>query len=197
MFFNIGCRTKDEAPVVIETEPDQSTQITMKILPEAGDTIAIMKTNHGEIAILLYTEEVPETTKNFIELANDGKYDETIFHRIIEDFMIQGGDFTDHNGTGGHSYKGPGTSIEDEFVNELSHVKGALSMANSGPDTGGSQFFIVHADEGTSWLNGKHAIFGYAYEGLEIVDKIAEVETHPGDKPVEDVTIESVTISTF
>jgi peptidyl-prolyl cis-trans isomerase B (cyclophilin B) len=202
VLFNVGCRTKIEDPVVNETptaivEEAASTQTTMKIIPESGDTIAIMKTNHGEISILLYTEKAPETTKNFIELANDEKYDNTIFHRVIEDFMIQGGDFTNHNGTGGHSYNGPGTSIDDEFSEGLTHLKGALSMANAGPDTGGSQFFIVQAEEGTSFLDGKHAIFGFTYDGLDIIDKIAGLETLSQDKPEEDVTIESITIGTY
>ena len=211
MAFSFGCRTKDqisdhissslsgdeETSEPIADAPDQATnEQTMQLEPKAGDTIAIMKTNHGDIHLLLYTELAPETTKNFIELANADKYDGTKFHRVINDFMIQGGDFTNHNGTGGHSYKGEGTSIEDEFAEGLSHIKGALSMANAGPNTGGSQFFIVHKEEGTDWLNGAHAIFGYAYKGTDIVDKIAEVETKGADVPVEDVVLEDVLIET-
>lgn len=169
----------------------------MQLAPEKGDTIATITTNHGEIKALLYTKLAPNTTKNFIELAEDGKYDGTVFHRVIEDFMIQGGDFTNHNGTGGHSSKGPGTYIEDEFGEGLKHVKGALSMANAGPNTGGSQFFIVQKEDGTDWLDGAHAIFGYAYEGMEVIDEIATVETKGADVPVEDVVVESIKISKF
>ncbi|MFC1615721.1 peptidylprolyl isomerase [Patescibacteria group bacterium] len=169
----------------------------MKTTPEEGDTIALVKTNHGDIKILLYTEETPETTKNFTELAKEGKYDGVLFHRIIKDFMIQAGDIEHKEGFGGHSYKGPGTNIPDEFVDELTHVRGALSMANTGaPNSGGSQFFVVHPEDGTHFLDGKHTIFGFVYEGMDVVDKIADVETNPKDKPLEDVVIETIEIST-
>lgn len=169
----------------------------MKLAPESGNTIAIIKTNLGEIRMLLYTEQAPETAKNFIELSKEGKYNDVIFHRVIDDFMIQGGDFENKNGTGGYSYKGPGTTLKDEFGEGLEHKYGAVSMANSGPNTGGSQFFIVQAAAGTSWLNGKHAIFGYVYEGMDVVEKMADVEKDGMDKPLEDVVLEEVTIETF
>ena len=156
--------------------------------------MAIFYTNFGEIEVELYTNEAPETTKNFIELSKAGKYDNTIFHRIIDDFMIQGGDFENRNGTGGYSYKGPGTYLEDEFGEGLSHKRGVLSMANSGPDTGGSQFFIVQAEDGTPHLDGKHAIFGQVTKGMDIIDKIAGVDTDAFDKPVQDVIIEKIEI---
>jgi cyclophilin family peptidyl-prolyl cis-trans isomerase len=158
------------------------------------DTSAVLTTNKGDIKICLYTEEAPETTKNFIELSKQGKYDGTIFHRVIKDFMIQGGDFENRNGTGGYSYLGKGTSLKDEFGKGLTHKYGAVSMANAGPNTGGSQFFIVQKKEGTDWLDGKHAIFGYVYEGMDIVDEIANVETNGVDKPLEDVIVEKVEI---
>ncbi len=169
----------------------------MKTTPESGDTIATLTTNKGTINILLFTEEAPETTKNFIELAKQGKYDDTIFHRVIDNFMIQGGDFENRNGTGGYSYKGPGTYLQDEFGEGLTHVRGAVSMANAGPNTGGSQFFIVNAAEGTAWLNGAHAIFGFVYEGMDIVDAIAKVNKSSMDRPNEDMVIEKVEISQF
>ena len=156
------------------------------------DQTAIIKTNKGDITIKLETEKAPETAKNFIELAKADKYDGVIFHRVINDFMIQTGDFENGNGTGGHSYKGPGTSLKDEFGEGLEHTVGAVSMANSGPNTGGSQFFIVQAEEGTHYLNGMHAIFGYVTDGMDVVNEIAEVETAGADKPVEDVIIEDV-----
>lgn len=157
--------------------------------------MATVYTNFGEIEIELYTEQAPETTKNFIELSKTGKYDNTIFHRVIDDFMIQGGDFENRNGTGGYSYKGPGTSLEDEFGEGLSHKRGALSMANRGPDTGGSQFFIVQAEDGTPHLDGKHAIFGQVTKGMDVVDKIAGADKDAFDKPLEDVIIEKIEIS--
>lgn len=156
-------------------------------------TTAVIKTNHGDIVIELHTDKIPETTKNFITLAQEGKYDDTIFHRVMDDFMIQGGDFENRNGTGGYSYKGPGTSLQDEFDSSLTHIRGALSMANSGPDSGGSQFFIVQAEDGTPHLDGKHAIFGQVVEGMDVVDEIATVETS-GTTPVEEVVVETIEI---
>lgn len=192
--FLYGCGNSEQAPVsTTYNTPEMKTNMQLK--PEKGDTIATIKTNMGEMKVLLYTEEAPETTKNFIELSKAGKYNDTIFHRVIANFMIQGGDFTNRNGTGGHSYKGPGTYLQDEFDDNLTHVKGALSMANAGPNTGGSQFFVVQSEAGTPWLNGKHAIFGYVYEGLDVVDKIADLDTDAMDRPLEDVVIEEVAIS--
>lgn len=156
--------------------------------------VVILKTSYGNIKVELYTEKAPETTKNFIELAKQGKYDGVVFHRVIKDFMIQTGDFENADGTGGYSYKGPGTYLEDEFGKGLKHEYGTLSMANSGPNTGGSQFFIVQAKDGTSWLDGKHAIFGKVSDGMDIVEKIAAAETGAMDRPVEDIIIEKVEI---
>lgn len=173
------------------------THKSMKTIPEKGDKIANIKTNCGEVALILFSDGAPETVKNFIELSNDGKYDGVPFHRVMNDFMIQGGDFTNKNGTGGHSYKGPGTYLEDEFGPGLEHIKGAVSMANAGPNTGGSQFFIVQKEDGTGWLNGAHAIFGFVYEGMNVVDAIAAQEVDHQDKPVKEVLIESIKISEF
>lgn len=178
-------------------EKDSLTELDMKTEPEKGDTVVVFDTNMGEIKALLYTEKAPETSKNFIELAKAGKYKGVTFHRVIEDFMIQGGDFENNNGTGGYSYKGPGTSIPDEFGPGLTHLRGAISMANAGPNTGGSQFFIVQAKEGTVYLDGKHAVFGFVYEGLDIVDKIAGAEADYNNKPREDIVIEGIEISEF
>lgn len=160
----------------------------------AYQTTAVMTTNFGEIKIGLYDDKAPETVKNFVELSKDGKYDGVIFHRVIPDFMIQGGDFENANGTGGHSYKGPDTSILDEFGEGLTHDYGVLSMANAGPNTGASQFFIVQAKDGTSWLDGKHAIFGRVIDGMDVVEKIAAVDTGAQNRPLEDVIIEKVEI---
>ena len=149
---------------------------------------ATFETNHGTFEVELFEDRAPRTTKNFIGLAEKGFYDGVIFHRVIEGFMIQGGDPT---GTG---RGGPGHTIDDEFGPGLAHdSEGVLSMANAGPDTGGSQFFITLA--GTPWLDGKHAVFGRVVDGIEIVRTIGGVETGPGDRPVQAVVMESVQIS--
>ena len=148
---------------------------------------ATIETNHGTFEVELFEERAPRTTKNFIDLAEDGFYDGVIFHRVIEGFMIQGGDPT---GTG---RGGPGYTIDDEFHPELKHThEGILSMANAGPDTGGSQFFVTLA--ATPWLDGKHAVFGRVVEGMDVVKEIGSVETGRGDRPTEDVVMEKVTI---
>src|SRR4249920_2999700 len=127
-------------------------------------TTATLHTNHGAIALELYPEDAPKTVENFLKLARDGFYEGVIFHRVIPDFMIQGGDPT---GTG---RGGPGYQFEDEF-NDRKVVRGALAMANAGPNTNGSQFFIVTADA-ASWLDGKHTVFGKVTQGMDIVDAI-------------------------
>ncbi|MBD3330111.1 peptidylprolyl isomerase [Candidatus Peregrinibacteria bacterium] len=180
----------------IFTACNQETMAEMKLTPEKGDTIATIRTNKGDISLLLYTDQVPQTTKNFIELSKKGKFNDVIFHRVIKDFMIQTGDFENANGTGGYSYKGPGTTIVDEFDPVLKHIKGAVSMANRGPNTGGSQFFIVQAEEGTPWLDGAHAVFGYVYEGMDVVDEIGNTET-VNELPTEEIKIKSVEIEKF
>lgn len=176
---------------------EYSNNITMQKEPQKGDTIATITTNLGELKMLLYTEKAPITTKNFIELTKQGKYKDVPFHRVIEDFMIQGGDFERKNGTGGYSFEGPGTNIPDEFDEELKHAYGAVSMANAGPNTGGSQFFIVQAPLGTPWLDGRHAVFGYIYKGMDLVDKIAVVETDAMDRPKEEILIEEISIDEY
>lgn len=150
-----------------------------------------LHTNHGDIAIEIFADKVPKTAKNFVELAKRGYYNGTIFHRVMTDFMIQWGDPTG-TGRGGESIYGE--KFEDEFHPELSHKKGFLSMANAGPHTNGSQFFIVHALE-TSWLDGKHSIFWKVVRGLDVVDIIATVPTDSGDRPFKKVEIVEVTLS--
>lgn len=145
---------------------------------------AIIQTSKGDITVEFYGDESPVTVNNFLNLAERRFYDGVIFHRVIKDFMIQGGD-PDGMGTGG-----PGYTFPDEF-NDHKLVRGSLAMANAGPDTNGSQFFIVTA-ESTPWLDGKHTNFGKVVDGMDVVDAIASVETAFGDKPVEDVLIESV-----
>jgi cyclophilin family peptidyl-prolyl cis-trans isomerase len=149
-------------------------------------TSATLHTNQGAIAVELYDDDAPKTVENFVKLARDGFYDGVIFHRVIPDFMIQGGDPT---GTG---RGGPGYTFEDE-INEHKIERSALAMANAGPDTNGSQFFIV-TTESAPWLDGKHTVFGRVTDGMDVVDAISEVERDMNDKPRGDVTIERVEI---
>ena len=149
---------------------------------------ATLETSRGQIVCELFPKEAPKTVNNFVFLARDGFYDGTVFHRVISDFMIQGGDPT---GTG---RGGPGYTIPDEFAPGLRHdMEGLFSMANAGPNTGGSQFFITLV--ATPWLDGKHAIFGKVTAGMDIVKAIGKTRTGPGDRPVDDVVMEKVTVA--
>jgi cyclophilin family peptidyl-prolyl cis-trans isomerase len=147
-------------------------------------TQATMHTNHGDIEIELFDEDAPKTVANFKQLASQGFYDGLIFHRVIEDFMIQGG-CPQGTGTGG-----PGYTFEDE-INPHKVVRGALAMANAGPDTNGSQFFIVTTEE-APWLDGKHTVFGEVRGGLDVVDRIGTTKTDARDKPVDDIKIDAI-----
>jgi peptidyl-prolyl cis-trans isomerase B (cyclophilin B) len=148
---------------------------------------ATFHTNAGEIVLELHDSDAPKTVENFRKLAADGFYDGLIFHRVIADFMVQGG-CPEGTGTGG-----PGYTFEDE-INEHKIVRGALAMANAGPDTNGSQFFIV-TTEAAPWLDGKHTVFGTVTAGMETVDAIEKTETGAGDRPVEEQKIEKVELS--
>lgn len=188
--------------------------------PQTGEVVAVMHTTMGDISIRLFKDKVERTVTNFVELAKKGYYDGLIFHRVIKDFMIQGGDPTG-TGCGGESIYGE--KFEDEFDPDLHNIKGALSMANAGPNTNGSQFFIVQASEvpegmleqmrgmadrgfpentvkayealgGTPWLDFRHSVFGQVFEGMDIVDAIANVKTNGADRPLEDVKIVSIDI---
>lgn len=189
--------------------------------PQLEDTVATIKTSMGEIKIKLFPEQAPKAVENFVTHANNGYYNGLIFHRVINDFMIQGGD-PRGNGTGGESIWGH--PFKDEFSGDLHNIRGALSMANAGPNTNGSQFFIVQAKEcpedmldqmrsaredlfptecieayeelgGTPWLDFRHTVFGQVFEGMDVVDAIA---TAPADyftnKPTTDIVIETITI---
>jgi len=149
-------------------------------------TQATINTNHGAIGIELFDADAPKTVENFVKLSKDGFYDGVIFHRVIPDFMIQGGDPT---GTG---MGGPGYQFEDE-PNQHAVERGAVAMANSGPNTNGSQFFIVTADA-CPWLNGLHTVFGRVTSGMDVVDEIGNTATDGGDRPVDEVRMESVAI---
>ncbi len=191
--------------------------------PQQGDTVALMKTNMGDIRILLFPDAAPKAVENFTTHAKNGYYTGVVFHRVIPDFMIQGGD-PSATGRGGESIWGK--SFEDEFSVDYHNIRGALSMANAGPCTNGSQFFIVQAKEvdsglisqmeqlsdrgfptecvedykslgGTPWLDFKHTVFGQVVEGMDVVDAIAGVKTGYADKPVEDVVILGIDVETL
>ena len=149
-------------------------------------SMATLHTTQGDIQIELFDDDAPKTVENFTKLAGDKFYEGVIFHRVIKDFMIQGGDPT---GTG---RGGPGYTFEDEF-NDHKIVRGALAMANAGPNTNGSQFFIVTTDA-APWLDGKHTVFGRVVEGMDVVDAIEASETDANDRPKNDVAIERVAL---
>lgn len=191
--------------------------------PKAGDTIVTMHTNFGDVKFLMFPEVAPKTVENFTTHAKESYYDGLIFHRVIDGFMIQGGDPTG-TGRGGESIWGD--AFEDEFSPEAHNFRGALSMANAGPDTNGSQFFIVQAgpvdermfpmlarqygvklDEetkakyaelgGTPWLDNHHTVFGQVIEGMDVVDTIASQPVGYQDKPIKDIVIEKMTVETL
>jgi len=148
---------------------------------------AVIETTQGTIELELFDEDAPRTVENFVRLASEGYYDGLIFHRVIPDFMVQGG-CPQGTGTGG-----PGYTFEDE-INDHKIVRGTLAMANAGPNTNGSQFFIVTA-EATPWLDGRHTAFGQVTSGMEVVDRIEGVDTDGRDRPLDDVRMEKVTVS--
>lgn len=188
--------------------------------PVKNDTVAVIKTNLGDIKVKFFPQHAPKAVENFITHAKNGYYNGIIFHRVIKDFMIQGGDPTG-TGMGGQSIWG--RSFEDEFTPELHNLCGALSMANAGPCTNGSQFFIVHASTapesmieqmselsesypadcvaaykqvgGTPWLDYHHTVFGQVYDGMDIVNKIASVAVDGRDKPLDEVKIIEIEVS--
>ena len=177
-----------------------------KDAPKAGETKATIRTNRGDMVFRLFPEQVPGLVENFSELATTGKYKDVPFHRVIAGFMIQGGDFTNKNGTGGHSHKGPGTQIGDQYHEDLKHLRGALSYAKtSRPNSIGSQFFIVHPEEGAHFLDHpKHggpadgySVFGQLVEGWDVLDAIAAARTDASDKPFDPQTILDVEIGVF
>lgn len=200
-----GCSTQNAKDLNPQTENYSETQETVDLDEveeeeeesegtESDNPTAVIETTMGTITAELYADKTPNTVNNFVELSKQNKYNDVPFHRVIRGFMIQTGDFENKDGTGGYTYRGPGTKMEDEFHPELTHEYGALSMANAGPNTNGSQFFIVQSEAGTPWLNGAHSVFGQVIDGLDVVEAIAAVETGTMDRPVEEVSIVSVTI---
>ncbi len=178
---NISIETEKEEAKVAEAETAAS-EVEKLDVEDSMNTIVELETNMGVMKIKLFDDQAPKTAKNFKDLVSKGFYDGIIFHRVIRNFMIQGGDPTG-TGTGG-----PGYNIQDEFGPGLKHSKkGILSMANSGPNSGGSQFFITLVP--TPWLDGKHAIFGEVIEGIDVLDKIGSAPTNPGDRPKTEIKI--------
>lgn len=193
---------------------------------QQGESVAVMETSKGTIKLRFFPDEAPLAVENFLTLAQEGYYDGVSFHRVMAGFMIQGGDPTG-NGNGGKSIytdvAGNRGFFQDEFSDRLFHFRGALSMANSGSNTNGSQFFIVQANElaegqeqtmksagtdrravsyykeqgGTPWLDKKHTVFGQVIEGMEVVDAIAAAQTDEDDRPLEEITILSVTVESY
>lgn len=193
------------------------TQFPQLQTPAENAVTAVIKTNKGDVTVQLFPEQAPVTVENFVGLSKKGYYDGIIFHRVIKDFMIQGGDPTG-SGMGGESLWG--RPFKDEFSPEVFNLNGALSMANAGPGTNGSQFFIVTASNtpaqmlaqmkdvgypeevvqayeekgGTPWLDNRHTVFGHVVEGMDVVNTIQQVETGMMDKPNEDIVIETIEI---
>ncbi|RNF39280.1 peptidylprolyl isomerase [Planococcus salinus] len=203
-------KSPEQEPADKMTAPEQLPQTTDQVAEQ--EALVELNTSKGTIQIKLFPKIAPKTVENFLALAEEGYYDGVIFHRVMEGFMLQSGDPT---GTGRGGESSFGEPFEDEISNELYHFRGALSMANAGPGTNGSQFFIVQADTaaedalpenypdevvalyremgGTPWLDGAHSVFGQVIEGMEVVDEIAQVEKN-GEKPVEDITIDTIDI---
>jgi len=185
VLFILGCKDSNS------NNNNESNVMTDSTVTKDSILVAVMQTNMGIIEIELFEKQTPKTVENFAGLAKKGYYNGVIFHRVIDNFMIQGGDPTG-TGRGGESLWGG--KFEDEFVTTLKHdFAGILSMANAGPNTNGSQFFITVVP--TPWLDGHHTVFGKVINGMDIVYAISKVETSkPGDKPIKDVVMEKVTI---
>ena len=195
------CTSNEEAEIIpLETTTSSTigvqmsdkiydSQPTMQIDVSKSYT-AVIKTNLGDMTVEFFTDDAPITVNNFISLSKDGYYDNVIFHRVISGFMIQGGD---PSGTGHGDYgKFPGYEFEDELDNQRSYEKGILAMANRGPNTNGSQFFIMHVDYPLPY---SYTIFGKVVDGFDVIDKIASVETDSADKPTTDVVISTVEVT--
>lgn len=192
----LSSKTKEPArPLLTACPPLKDPQVEP---PKKGDTVAVLDTDFGTIKFRLFTKDVPTLSKNFIELAKSGKYDNSPFHRVVQGFMIQGGDFTNHDGTGGHSYLGPDKDLANEIVPSLHHLCGTVSMAKtSAPVSIGSQFFIVTGLEGAAFLDGGYSPIGQVYEGIDVAGKIEALQIPDTELPSQTVNVKKVTITTF
>ena len=199
--FVSACSSNEVEEITETTIQDNKGESTMSdekvyssmpemIIDQNKSYTAVIQTSMGDLTVEFFSDTAPVTVNNFVSLSNDGYYDNIIFHRVISGFMIQGGD---PSGTGHGEYgKFPGYTFEDELNNQQPYEKGILAMANAGPNTNGSQFFIMHVDYPLPY---QYTIFGKVTDGLDVIDTIASVQTAEGDKPVEDVVILGVTVS--
>ena len=220
----MGTQKENQTTQVENQTTDNKEEKTMEFVqfekPTKGEEIAVMTTSMGDIKIRLFPQFAPKAVENFVTHAKEGYYNNLTFHRVMNEFMIQGGD-PSGNGTGGESIWG--APFEDEFSEKILNFRGALSMANAGANTNGSQFFIVQAHKvgddlvaaykkqgvpeefinayiehgGTPWLDGKHTVFGQVLEGLDIVDNIAKVAVDKNDKPLENVIIKTISVEKY
>ena len=201
LVFISACGSNEVEEITETTVQDNKGESTMSdekvyssmpemIIDQNKSYTAVIQTSMGDLTVEFFSDTAPVTVNNFVSLSNDGYYDNIIFHRVISGFMIQGGD---PSGTGHGEYgKFPGYTFEDELNNQQPYEKGILAMANAGPNTNGSQFFIMHVDYPLPY---QYTIFGKVTDGLDVIDTIASVQTAEGDKPVEDVVILGVTVS--
>ena len=199
--FISACGSNEVEEITETTVQDNKGESTMSdekvyssmpemIIDQNKSYTAVIQTSMGDLTVEFFSDTAPVTVNNFVSLSNDGYYDNRIVHRVISGFMIQGGD---PSGTGHGEYgKFPGYTFEDELNNQQPYEKGILAMANAGPNTNGSQFFIMHVDYPLPY---QYTIFGKVTDGLDVIDTIASVQTAEGDKPVEDVVILGVTVS--
>ena len=199
--FISACGSNEVEEITETTVQDNKGESTMSdekvyssmpemIIDQNKSYTAVIETSMGDLTVEFFSDTAPVTVNNFVSLSNDGYYDNIIFHRVISGFMIQGGD---PSGTGHGEYgKFPGYTFEDELNNQQPYEKGILAMANAGPNTNGSQFFIMHVDYPLPY---QYTIFGKVTDGLDVIDTIASVQTAEGDRPVEDVVILGVTVS--
>lgn len=221
MLLTTGCTKENKNEEIQEEIGGRNLQLEQLQLPKQGEEVGIIRTNYGDIKVRFFPEVAPKAVENFKTHAKNGYYDGVTFHRVMNEFMIQGGD-PQGTGRGGESIWGK--PFEDEFSVDYRNIRGALSMANAGPGTNGSQFFIVQKTDtekdiirqmrelgeakgypkdivdayeelgGTFWLDGKHTVFGHVYEGMDVVDKIAAVKVDGNSKPLEPVIMEKVEI---
>jgi len=199
--FISACGSNEVEEITETTVQDNKGESTMSdekvyssmpemIIDQNKSYTAVIETSMGDLTVEFFSDTAPVTVNNFVSLSNDGYYDNIIFHRVISGFMIQGGD---PSGTGHGEYgKFPGYTFEDELNNQQPYEKGILAMANAGPNTNGSQFFIMHVDYPLPY---QYTIFGKVTDGFDVIDTIASVQTAEGDRPVEDVVILGVTVS--
>lgn len=194
---NLQPKPTDAIMDISEVEPaKENTELEADYAirePEKGEVIAIIHTDFGDIKMRFLDKVAPIACKNFIALAEEGRFDNTIFHRVINSFMIQGGDYTNFDGTGGGSAFGH--EFDLEIAEGISNIEGSVAMANRGPGTNGSQFYINQVDN--NYLDGGYTVFGWVYEGMDVVDAIANVQTDAYDAPLEPVVISSVEITEY